>query len=114
MIECIFCDIAVGKIPAEKVYEDEEILGFNDIHPQAPVHVLIIPKRHLIWADVDSNQTEILGKLIASAKKVAEKKGIAEKGFRIIMNSGTDGGQLIEHLHLHLLGGKHLGPKIVS
>ncbi len=114
MSECIFCDIVAGKVPAEKVYEDSSILAFNDINPQAPIHILIVPKDHIgSVVDIDNNHIDILGKLILAAKKVAENQNIAEKGFRIIVNSGKDGGQLIEHLHLHLLGGKHLGPKIV-
>ena len=110
----VFCKIINKEIPAEVVMEEEDWLAVKDIHPQAPVHVLIVPKKHIGGlADVTDENAEAVGKLFAAANKVAEKLGLKEKGFRLIINQGEHGGQLVPHLHIHLLGGKPLGPKIV-
>lgn len=109
MTDCLFCKIAAGEIPSAKVYEDEEILAFRDINPQAPVHILIIPKKHLAsLADVAEEDTALLGKMQVLARKLAEQEGVAVSGFRIISNSGPDSGQEVAHLHYHLLGGRDL------
>ena len=116
MIDDIFCKIVHKELPADIVWEDDEFLVINDIHPQAPVHVLIIPKQHLdaIHAVVDHAQLDILGKMLAVASQAAQKLSVTDKGYRLIVNQGANAGQLVPHLHMHLLAGKKLGPKIVS
>lgn len=112
MIDDVFCKIIKGELPAEKVYEDDDFLVIKDIHPQAPVHLLIFPKKH-IFGMHDAN-AEILGGAMLVADKVAQQLGIADKGYRLILNEGDHGGKLVPHLHIHLLGGKSLGAKIVK
>lgn len=114
MIDDIFCKIINKEIPAEIIMEEEDWLAIKDIHPQALVHVLIIPKKHIeSMAEVTEAEAEPVGKLFVAANKVAKKLGLERNGFRLIINQGEHGGQLVPHLHLHLLGGKKLGPKIV-
>lgn len=104
MDECIFCKIAAGEIPATMVYEDERVLAFEDLNPQMPVHVLIIPKEH--YANIgDGVPDELLGYVFNTVKKVAEIKGIADSGYRVIVNTGSDAQQSVHHLHVHVLGG---------
>jgi len=112
MIDDIFCKIIKGELPADKVYEDDEFLVIKDIHPQAPVHLLIIPKKH-IFGMHDATQ-ELLGQAMMVADKVAQHVGVVEKGYRLILNEGEHGGKLVPHFHIHLLGGKALGTKIVK
>lgn len=112
MIEDIFCKIVAGELPADKVYEDEEFLVIKDIHPQAPVHLLIIPKKHIFG--MNDATAEILGKAMMVADKAAQKVGVAEQGYRLILNEGEHGGKLVPHLHIHLLAGKRLGAKVVG
>lgn len=115
MITDVFCKIINKELGANVVMETDDWIAVNDIHPEAPVHVLIMPKRHLAdIADVKDSDAELIGKLVIAANKVAEEIGLKEKGFRLIINQGEHGGQLVPHLHIHLLGGKRLGPKIVS
>ncbi len=115
MEECIFCKIINGQVPSEKVYEDEEILAFKDIHPAAPIHVLIIPKKHIATLmDIEEEDSSLMGKIIQTAKLIAKQLGIEEKGFRLIANCGPDSGQEVMHIHFHLLAGRTMGPKIVS
>ncbi len=105
---CVFCKIANKEIKAEILYESEDILAFKDIHPAAPVHVLIIPKKHIEGINfLGETEEEILlaGKMIITAKKLAEKAGIGEKGYKLLFRVGRDGGQEVAHIHLHLLGG---------
>ena len=109
MADCIFCKIIKGDIPCTKVYEDDAVLAFDDIHPMAPVHVVLIPKKHIATLmDVDANHTDIAGRLIAAAQNVAKIKNVAVGGFRTVINCNDDGGQEVFHLHLHLLGGRKL------
>lgn len=109
MADCLFCKIVKGEIPCTKVYEDDAILAFDDIHPMAPVHVVLIPKKHIsTLMDIDVNHTDIAGRLIAAAQNVAKIKKVAVGGFRTVMNCNADGGQVVFHLHLHLLGGRKL------
>ena len=111
---CIFCKIIKGEIPSQKVYEDEEILAFNDINPAAPIHVLVIPKKHITsLAEIEDGDEIIVGKIYKVINEIAEKLGVKEKGYRVIVNCGKDGGQEVGHLHFHLLAGKKLGEKIV-
>jgi histidine triad (HIT) family protein len=109
MSECIFCKIVKGEIPCSKVYEDDNVLAFDDIQPMAPVHVVIIPKRHIsTLLDIDAKNAGIAGSLVFAAQKVAKLKGVAEKGFRTVINCNAEGGQVVFHLHMHLLGGRKL------
>ncbi len=113
MEKCLFCDIAAGKIPADIVYRDKELLAFRDIHPLAPVHIIIIPQAHISsLAEVAEPQERLLGRLILLAAKLAEKEGVALKGYRLAINCGPQGGQVIPHLHLHLLGGRKLADQL--
>lgn len=112
-MECLFCQIAQHQIPAKIEYEDDEIIAFADIAPKAPVHILIVPKKHIKSVkDVTEEDVNLIGQLIEKAADIAREKEIAETGFRLIFNSGKDSGQEMDHLHLHLLGGKNLGPMI--
>ncbi len=103
---CLFCRIAKGEIPSSKVYEDDAVFAFRDIDPKAPTHVLIVPKQH--FSDVLEADAQTLAKLADAAKKVAQALGVAESGFRLVVNTGSDGGQSVPHLHMHLLGGRAL------
>jgi histidine triad (HIT) family protein len=108
MNNCIFCKIIAGEIPSEKVFESEEIIAFKDINPQAPVHILVIPKRHIDGADtLTEEDTELAGKLILTVAKIAEQFHL-QSGYRIVTNIGVNGGQTVRHLHFHLLGGEPL------
>jgi histidine triad (HIT) family protein len=109
MAETIFTKIIAGEIPADIVYEDDEVLAFRDINPQAPVHVLIIPKLDIATVnDIQPHQAELIGKLVLAAQKIAADEGIAEDGFRLVINCNRHGCQVVFHLHMHLLGGKQL------
>jgi len=111
--QCIFCRIVAGEVFSDIVYQDEDFLAFRDISPQAPTHVLIIPKTHITsLAQLTEEQQELAGRLIVIAKKLAEKEGIAKKGYRSVINCGPEGGQLVPHLHLHLIGGRKLGDRL--
>ena len=104
MDDCIFCKIAAGEIPATVVYEDERVLAFEDLNPQMPVHALIIPKEH--YANIgDGVPDDLMGHVFNTVKKVAEIKGIADSGYRVIVNTGSDAQQSVHHLHVHVLGG---------
>jgi len=106
---CLFCKIVEGLIPANRVYEDEFCLGFPDIHPQAPVHVLVIPKMHIVsQEEATVEHAALLGHLMVAAAQTAREQGLA-KGYRVVVNTGDDGGQTVHHLHLHVLGGRHMG-----
>lgn len=110
----VFGKILRGEIPCNKVYEDEFVLAFHDIAPQAPVHVVVIPKAHVVGLQgVEDGDAAMLGRLMVAIPKVAAAVGVLETGFRVITNAGAHGGQEVPHLHLHLLGGRALGPKIV-
>ncbi len=110
MSDCLFCKIVDKKIPAKVVHEDDQILAFDDIHPQAPVHTLVIPKRHVATIqDCGAQDQSLLGQLMLTCAKVAKLKGLAESGYRVAMNTGADGGQTVFHLHLHVMGGRHMG-----
>lgn len=109
MEDCLFCKIASRKIPATLEYEDEDVLAFNDIHPQAPLHVLVIPKKHIARvADLEETDIPLAGKMILAAKRIIEKKDMTEKGYRLVFNSGAEAGQSVFHLHLHLLSGRRM------
>ncbi len=114
MPDCIFCKIAEGAIPSSKVYEDEDVLAFRDIAPQAPVHIIFIPKKHIMSSlnDITPENADMIGKIMLAVRRVAVSEGL-ENGYRVINNCGTDAGQTIAHLHFHLLGGKNMGEKII-
>lgn len=115
MEDCIFCKIIKGEIPSEKVYEDDEVLAFKDIQPAAPIHILVIPKKHITnLMEISNEDSELMGKIVVVMQKIAKQLGVDEKGFRIISNCGPDSGQEVMHLHFHLLAGRTMGPKIVS
>lgn len=107
-MECIFCKIVGGEIPSSKVFEDESTFAFSDIHPQAPVHVLIVPKKHIASLDdAGADNGSLLGHLHEVAAQIAKSKGLAN-GYRTVINTGADGGQTVDHLHVHLLGGRSM------
>lgn len=104
---CLFCKIAAGAIPSKKVYEDEICIAFNDISPQAPTHILVIPREHFDSLDkAETNHKETLGHLLFTAAEIAREKGFAGDGYRVVINTNSDGGQTVFHLHVHLLGGR--------
>jgi histidine triad (HIT) family protein len=110
MADCIFCKIGARQIQAMVVYEDPDILAFRDINPQAPVHILVIPKKHYDSInDFGAADQALAGKLVLAAQQIAAQEKIADRGYRMIMNSGNEGGQSVAHVHLHLLGGRQLG-----
>jgi len=109
MTDCIFCKIATEDIPAKIVYQDEQILAFEDINPQAPVHILLIPRRHFASLnEMSEENTDLLGHLVWSARQIAHQKGIGETGYRIVLNTAPDSGQEVLHIHFHLLGGRRM------
>ena len=113
--DCIFCKIASGQIKSAFVYEDDLVVAFKDLHPIAPVHVLIVPRSHIASLnDASPDNEPILGRMLAAARAVAEKLQVAAGGYRIIINNNADAGQEIFHLHLHLLGGRRLGPMLAK
>lgn len=106
---CIFCKIIAGEIPSQKVYEDDQVFAFRDIRPAAPIHLLIIPKRHIASVnDLTESDEPLVGHLFTTARKLAKEEGIAESGYRLIINNGPDSGQEVFHLHLHVLGGQRM------
>ena len=108
-MDCIFCRIVSGEIPADIVYQDRELLAFRDINPQAPTHILIIPKAHIAsLADITAKHQALMGRIVLLAKDLAGKEGISGKGYRLSVSTGADGGQLVPHVHFHLLGGRKL------
>lgn len=114
MNDCLFCKIIKGEIPSNKVYEDDEILAFYDINPAAPIHILVIPKKHIdSLAKIEKEDELLIGKIYVVINKIAEEKGFKEEGYRVIVNCGKNGGQEVMHLHFHVLAGTKLGEKIV-
>ena len=114
MEDCIFCKIIKGEIPSTKVYEDDKVLAFKDINPAAPIHVLVIPKKHIENVlEIDEENKEIASDIILAINKIARQLGIDKDGFRIINNCGKDAGQEVMHLHFHILAGGKMGPKII-
>ncbi|QMT58897.1 histidine triad nucleotide-binding protein [Legionella sp. PC997] len=108
-MNCLFCKIAQGAIPASVVFEDDEIMAFHDLNPQAPKHLLIIPKQHIATLNDASDENQaLLGKMILGAKKIAQTEGISDAGYRLVLNINPDGGQTVFHIHLHLLGGRRM------
>jgi len=107
--ECIFCKIAHGEMDADEVFRNEEIVAFRDIAPQAPVHVLIIPKRHIATVnDITPDDRDLIGNMFLVAKEIARREGLHERGYRLLFNCNREGGQAVYHIHLHLLGGRQM------
>jgi histidine triad (HIT) family protein len=110
MTDCIFCKIADGQIPADLVYQDEHVVAFRDLNPQAPVHVLVIPRQHIATTnDLTADHAALVGQMTLAAQRVAADEGIAERGYRTVLNCNREAGQSVFHLHLHLLGGRPMG-----
>lgn len=114
MEDCIFCKIIKKEIPSNIVYEDDEVIAFEDISPATPIHILVIPKKHISsLVELEKEDELLIGKIYSVINEIAEKQGVKEKGYRVIVNCGKDGGQEVGHLHFHLLAGTQLGEKIV-
>lgn len=110
MTDCIFCKIVSGDIPGDIVYQDDDVLAFRDLNPQAPTHILIIPRKHIATTnDIQPEDAELVGKMYLAAKQVAADEGIAEPGYRAVMNCNAGAGQTVFHIHLHLIGGRPMG-----
>ena len=108
-MDCIFCKIIAGQIPSDVIYTDDKVVAFRDINPMAPVHLLIIPREHILSLnDVTEQQITLVGHMVQVAKQLAKQQGIATKGYRVVINTGSQGGQVVQHLHMHLLGGREL------
>lgn len=115
MEDCLFCKIIKGDIPSTKVYEDEFVYAFKDINPEAPVHILVVPKKHIKSInEIEEIDENLIGKIFLAIKKIAKEQGVAEQGYRVISNCGKDAGQTVMHLHFHILGGRKLGEKILK
>ena len=112
-MDCVFCKIVDGSIPADLVYSDDDFLAFRDIHPMAPVHDILIPKKHIPSVNgLSSSDQALAGKMLLIAKQVAEKEGISESGYRLAINCGRNGTQAVPHLHVHILGGRLLSAEL--
>jgi histidine triad (HIT) family protein len=108
--DCIFCKIATGEVPATKLLEENRIIAFKDISPAAPFHALVIPREHIETTnDLEGSHRDLVGEMVLAGKKLAREAGIDESGYRLIMNCNADAGQLVFHIHLHVLGGRNLG-----
>ncbi|MBT4783971.1 MAG: histidine triad nucleotide-binding protein [Candidatus Marinimicrobia bacterium] len=109
MDNCLFCKIINGEITATKIYENEHIIAFNDIDPKAPIHILVIPKKHIRSInELNSSDINLAGEIILAAKKIAKDQGIDSKGFRVVFNTNDDGGQTVYHIHMHIMGGRQM------
>jgi len=108
-MDCIFCQIVAGKIPSKILYQDEEVIAFRDINPQSPIHLLIIPRKHIpSLAHLSEAESPLMAHMVNIANQLAKREGVFESGYRLVINCGKEGGQLVPHLHLHLLGGRSL------
>ena len=108
-MDCVFCRIVAGEIPADILYQDEELIAFRDINPVAPIHLLIIPKKHIpSLVHLSEAESSLIGNMVNMANQLAKREGISESGYRLIINCGQQGGQVVPHLHVHLLGGRRL------
>lgn len=109
-MDCLFCRIAAGEIPASIVYQDDDLVAFNDINPQAPMHVLIVPRKHIpTTSDISEGDEALVGKLVRRAAAIAAERGYAERGYRTVFNCNSEAGQTVFHIHLHALGGRSFG-----
>lgn len=109
MTDCLFCKMVSGEIKPDVVYEDDDVLAFRDVNPQAPVHVLVIPKAHISTAnDLDEDNVDVIGQMYLAARKIANDEGVSEAGYRMVMNCNAGAGQSVFHIHLHILGGRQM------
>ena len=114
MENCLFCKIIKGEIPAEKIYEDEDVLAFSDINPEAPIHILVVPKKHITsLAHIEKEDEKLIGKIFGVINKISEERNFKNDGYRVVNNCGENGGQSVKHIHFHVLAGKKLGEKIL-
>lgn len=112
-MDCVFCKIVASEIPADILYQDEQVVAFRDINPQAPVHVLIIPRKHIpSVVELSGAESSLVENMVSIANQLAVKEGVSESGYRLVINCGEQGGQLVPHLHLHLLGGRQLAGEL--
>ena len=112
-MDCIFCKIAAGEIPSETLYQDEEVIAFRDINPMAPTHVLIVPKKHITsLAHLPDAETPLIGHMTKIANHLAKQEGVFDSGYRLVISSGEEGGQVVPHLHMHLLGGRKMSARL--
>ena len=110
MSECLFCNIVAGKIPAKLSYQDESVIAFSDINPKAPLHALVVPRKHIATLnDLSVEDASLMGQLYLAAKQIASEAGFAERGYRTVMNCNAEAGQSVYHIHLHVLGGRSMG-----
>lgn len=110
---CVFCRIIAGEIPGDFVYRDDEIAAFRDVNPVAPTHILLVPVRHMeSLEELQPEDVGLIGRMVLRAKALAEQESVAESGYRLVVNNGPDGGQVVPHVHLHLVGGRHLGQRL--
>jgi histidine triad (HIT) family protein len=113
MDDCIFCKIIAGDIPSDILYRDDEVIAFRDVHPVAPTHILIVPVEHLVTTqDIPGDNTSLVMKMVQTANRLANEEGISENGYRLVINCGEQGGQVVEHLHMHLIGGRQLSSSL--
>lgn len=112
-MDCIFCKIVAGEIPSDTLYQDDEVFAFRDVNPQAPVHILIIPRKHIpSLTKMPNSDLPVVSRMVALAKRLADEEGVSEKGYRLVINNGPEGGQVVPHLHMHLLGGRKMSGKV--
>lgn len=112
-MDCIFCNIVDGKIPSDVIFQDEKVIAFHDINPQSPMHMLVIPKKHFTsLVDITQEEIPLIGHMVVVANQLARDKGISETGYRLVINIGKQGGQLVPHLHLHIMGGRQLSGQL--
>jgi histidine triad (HIT) family protein len=110
---CVFCKIISGEVPGEMLHQDNGVVAFRDIHPRAPIHILIVPRKHIAsMNEVEDSDLPLLGEMAGVAKQLAEREGISERGYRLVVNCGLEGGQSVLHLHMHLLGGRQLSAEM--
>ena len=108
-MDCVFCKIVAGEIPADILYQDDEVIAFRDINPLSPTHLLIIPRKHISsLVQLSEAESSLIGNMVNTANQLAKREGVAERGYRLVINCGAQGGQLVPHLHMHLLGGRQL------
>ncbi len=113
MSDCIFCKIIKGEIPSKKVYEDDKVLAFHDINPEAPVHVLVVPKEHIDSVNgINESNADVISHIFLTINKIVKDLGISESGYRVLTNTGKDGGQTVAHMHFHVIGGRELPIKL--
>ena len=113
MSDCIFCKIIAGDIPSDILYRDNDVIAFRDVNPVAPTHILIVPVKHFVTTiDIPDDNISLAGKMIRSANRLANQEGISENGYRLVINCGKQGGQIVEHLHMHLIGGRQLSSSL--